>query len=564
MDIRKTIIDNILNDAKASAIHVAIFSIFFNIILFSSPIYMLQIYNRILPARSEETLVWLTALVILLFVTMAAIDAARHMMFVRLAGKFDNQVTRHLLSLTLTEHARSSEPDRSSVLLEIDQIRALLSKGHLLHLFDLMWLPFFIVAIALFHPILAVVAVVGAIAMVLIALANHIFVGPSTEEARNAAVWTLNQADQMLKKADLIQSLGMKSTMIQRWSVGRDTAVSSHMKASDRQSVVAAISKALRMLIQTTMLGVGAYLAIHNFISPGAIVAASILVGRTVAPIEASILAWQELLKTRTALGRLLHVFEKQDASTNPMPLLACRGKLEVEDLSCSIDGLNIIRDINFEMEPGEMVAIIGPNGCGKTTLVRHLVGSWHGSAGIVRLDDLDVATLSDEARCRYLGYVPQETQLLEGSIVETISRFGTPEPEDIVETAQLAGIHKMVLRLPNGYGTRIGVDGCRLSGGQRQRLALARALYGSPPYVVLDEPCAHLDEIGESALLQTMEELKNRRTTICLVTHKTNFIRLADHLLILNDRGEARFGSPSVLFRPKLKAVPRRRAVTP
>lgn len=553
---RRKIIKILYKEAKISIIHVSLFSFFFNLILFSSPIYMLQIYNRILPARGEETLFWLTALIIILFIAMAAIDAARHMVFVRLAGQFEQRVSHHLLSLTLKKSARSHEPEKSNVLLEVDKIRNFLSKGHLLHFFDLMWFPLFVLAIGLFHPVLAFIALLGGITMALVALANHIFVGRSMETARDGAVRSLSQAEQMTRKADVVQSLGMKSSMMRRWNMLRHEAVTAHMAASDQFGIVSSISKALRMLIQSITLGTGAYLAIHDSISPGAIVAASILIGRALGPIEASILGWQELVKVRLAAIKLVSLLEQSESLPESVHLPGCIGCLEVENLSCSIGGHQILRDINFETTPGEMIAILGPSGCGKTTLVRHLIGSWSGTTGIVRLDDVDIAKLTDDARLRYVGYLPQEIDLLDGSIVETISRFGNPEAEDILETAKIAGIHRMILRLPQGYGTRTGVDGHRLSGGQRQRLALARAIYGRPTFVVLDEPCAHLDELGVRTLIEAIENLKRRGTTLCVVTHKTNFVRLADRVLIMNDKGEARFGRPPELYKPILRAV--------
>ena len=562
MNNSREILNKLLKDVRFFGVHIIVFSLFFNLILFASPIYMLQIYNRILPARSVETLVWLSLLVVTLLIIMVAVDAARHIMFVRLSGRFERRISGHLVAHTLQREGHTAQADRSNIVNEIDQIRNLLSKGHLLHLLDAMLSPLFIVGIAFFHPVLALIAVFGGAVLIIVAMVNHTCVGRSMEEARFRAVRGFNQTDEMMRKADAIRALGMTSAKMQRWTMLRHLAVSGHMTASDRSAFVTALSRSIKMLIQSIMLGAGAYLAIHEAISAGAIIAASILVGRALAPIEASISAWMELIKARSALGELLTLLDHEDATPRVFMPMNCRGHLDVESLSCAIEGRSVLRDINFTAEPGQTIAILGPSGCGKTTLIRHLVGICSGLTGTARLDDADIVSLPDDARRRYIGYLPQDLDLLDGSIVETISRFGTPEPEDIVKTAQLARVHSMILRLPEGYGTRVGADGHRLSGGQRQQLALARALYGDPSFVVLDEPSSYLDEAGERQLLEIIGELKNRGTTLCIATHQASFIRFADRALIINSKGEARFGHPPDLFKPTLRAVPRSKGV--
>ncbi len=561
MNNSSQILSKILDDAKFFSIHIVIFSLFFNIILFVSPLYMLQIYNRILPARGEETLIWLTALVVALLAIMAVVDAVRHIMFIRLSGRFERRLSLHLMSRAFRRRATLPGSDKSTTISHIDQIRNLLAKGHLLHLLDALLSPLFVLGIAFFHPALALIALLGGGILLAMGLINHAIVLRSMEEARVQAVRGVTQTDEMMRRADVIQALGMGPVILDRWSNLRYIGVSKQMTASDQAALIAAASKSIKMFIQSMMLGVGAYLAIHDAISAGAIIAASILVGRALGPIEASIAAWMELIKARSALGELLTLMDDDERSPDVPMLMTCEGQLDVENLFCSVEGHTILREVNFTAEPGQVIAILGPSGCGKTTLIRHLIGSWSSSIGTARLDDVDVASLSDDARRRFIGYLPQDIGLLDGSIVETISRFGAPEPEDILETATLARVHRMILRLPDGYGTRVGADGYRLSGGQRQQLALARALYGNPPFVVLDEPSSHLDDVGERQLLDIINDLKERGTTLCIATHKASFMRFADRSLIINGKGEARFGRPPDLFKPTLRAVPARRA---
>jgi PrtD family type I secretion system ABC transporter len=376
------------------------------------------------------------------------------------------------------------------------------------------------------------------------------------EQARNHAIGALSLADQLFAKIEIIHALGMRTTLTDRWMRHRARAVADHVRASDRLAVISAISRSSRMLAQSGTLGAGAYLALQGEISAGAIIAASVLVGRALAPIEASIGAWQDLQKAWAAYNRLVHFLPEDALSPVPAVPLICRGRLSVENLSFSAGNHLILRDISFEVKPGEMIAVVGVSGSGKTTLIRHLVGAWPASHGSARLDNLEVSKMNDDMRQRHLGYVPQDIQLLDGTIVDNISRFGTPIPEDIVAAAQLAGVHDMILRMPENYGTHIGIDGMLLSAGQRQQLALARALYGNPVFVALDEPCAHLDELSERMLMQTLAILRERGVTVCIASHKPNLIRLADLVLVLNAQGHARLGTPDDLFRPALRPV--------
>ena len=552
----KSIIEEFNQNTKKFVLHISIFSIFFNIILFSSPIYMIQIYNRVLPTRSEEALVWLTVLIVILFISMSAIDMARHMVLVRLSKVFEEHVTKQAMHASLVAGEVVASTSGMSILRDIDQIRSLLAKGHLVSLLDILWFPIFVAAVGFLHPILAIMALAGGAWLALLALLSHISLTPAMEETRTHAVNALSSADQLFAKVEVVHALGMRTALIDRWMRTRSQAVTAHAKASDWHAAISSVSRTSRMLAQSLTLGVGAYLALQGAISAGAIIAASVLVGRALAPIETSIGAWQDLQKAWAAYDRLIQFLQESAGPSIPPLTQAFEGRLSVEDLSCSIGNQIILRDINFGAEPGELIAIVGPSGCGKTTLARHLVGACQSRQGLVRLDDLEVSKLTRDMRHQCLGYVPQEVQLLDGTIIESIGRFEKPIPEKIVATAQLAGIHKMIMRLPDHYGTRIGADGVLLSAGQRQRLALARALYGDPKFVVLDEPCAHLDEANEQLLMHTLVNLIERGVTVCLVTHKANLVRLASKVLILNAQGQARVGSPNDLFRSTIRPI--------
>jgi PrtD family type I secretion system ABC transporter len=525
---------------------------------------MIQIYNRVLPTRSEESLIWLTLLIFALFISMSAIDMARHQILVRFSKVFEAHTTKKTMRLAVVSCSAGTSPSGTSILRDIDHIRRLLTKGHLVSLLDILWFPIFVAALGYLHPALAGWAIVSGIWLALIALFSHITVTPTMENARIHAINAHSVADQIFAKSDIVQALGMRSALIERWMRRRSQAVLDHTTANYRLAAISSISKSSRMLAQSVTLGLGAFLAIHDALSIGAIIAGSVLVGRALAPIETSIVAYQDLMKAWRAYGRLTHFSKNNVERSDQLSSIICQGSLSVDSFSYSVDNHNILKNINFEAKPGEMVAIVGPSGSGKTTLARHLVGACRTACGSVRLDELEIQNLSDDLRSRYLGYVPQDIQLFDGTILENICRFGNPVPEEVVATAQLAGVHKMILRLPQDYGTQVGADGVLLSAGQRQRLALARALYGNPVFVVLDEPCAHMDETNERMLLQTLSKLKERNITVCLVTHKINLIRIADRVLILNARGDMRLGTPGDLFNSPLRPVTtdRRKAV--
>ena len=544
---------------QSHVLHLAVFSFFFNALLFSSPVYMLQIYNRILPARAEEALLNITLLVAFMLAIMGLLDGVRHMVLVRLSRAVETKLSGPALLAALTPARNGNQgANHQQILRDIDQIRALLTKGHLLHVLDVLWLPIFLIAIALLHPLLAVVAMVGVCLLGGVGMIGHAVVAPATAVASSSMLKVFSFAEQMIAKADVMRGLGMATAMTKRWDEIREQAAAKHMIASYRLGTLTAGSKALKIFIQSITLGMGAYLAIQDAVSAGAIVAASILVGRALGPLEASIVAWHEILKARSSFARLAQANDENRSVSVQRIARPSRGALLVDHLSCIIDHRPILKDVSFKVEPGQLTTIVGPSGAGKSTLARHLVGAWS-SDGSVRLDGLDVASMSDEDKRRFIGYLPQESQLFDGSVIETIGRFGEPTAMEVLQTAELAGIHEMILRLPDDYGARIGVDGCLLSGGQRQRLALARAIYGDPLLLVLDEPCAHLDESGERRLIETIQVLKQRGVTIFLITHKINFICLADHVLVLNARGGARFGSPRDIFARPLKSVPKR-----
>ena len=517
---------------------------------------MLQIYNRIIPTKSEETLIWLTVLIVFLFIFLSVIDTIRHMIFVQLADQFETIFCKKIFEKTLSSSAQGQMSDRDRPLRDVDQVKTLLAKGQLIHFFDILWFPAFVVALSLLHPFLACMAIAGAVWLGSLALGGHLLTSSALENGRLRARKVYAMAEEMTVNAEVVKSIGMIPGLMRRWARARLQTSTDQCIIGDQSAIITATSKTSRLVIQSLTLGLGAYLAINDAVSAGAIVASSILVGRALAPIEPAIAAFYKLFEAKAAYLRLYRLMGPNFADEQRLSLPAGRGYLTVNHLTCVQGNETILRDLSFEVGSGKMLAIVGPNGAGKSTLVKHLVGLRRGAEGFVQLDGMDLFTLSDEVRGHRIGYMPQEEPMIPGTVVDCIGQFGSFSAEDILKAAQLTNVHDMILKLPSGYATRVGGHHCCLSVGQRRRLALARAVCGMPGLVILDEPSANLDEAGEQSLLQVIDELRCNEVTICVVTHKTTLIRQSDLLVVLNARGEARVGNSRDIFTPKIRSI--------
>lgn len=517
---------------------------------------MLQIYNRIIPSRSEETLIWLTVLIFILFIFLAIIDAIRNMIFVNLSETFESYFSRITFSRSLIVDSQLDNQNQNQSLRDVEQIRTLIAKGHLLHFFDIIWLPAFVCAIALMHPILACMAVLGAIWLCCLAIAGHILSSRSIESGRKIAQRSFAMSQDLIANRQLVTSLGITTQLLARWDKARASTSAQQTKFNDKLALLAAIGKASRFLIQSLTLGIGAYLAINDAVSAGAIVASSILVGRALTPIEATISTWHKLLEAKEAYCRILALIEDMDDDLHQPDLSKDEGRLVVEGLSCIEGNRTLVRNLSFTSEPGTVIAIVGPSSAGKSALIQRLIGLRSPSDGHVRLDGKNPLTLSDKDRHRNIGYLPQEEAFTAGSIVECIGRFGGYSAEEILFAAQITGCHDMILSLPDGYATKIGKDGSQLSAGQKKRLALARAVCGMPNFVALDEPTAHLDETGERSLIRAIDELRQANVTVCVVTHKTSLIRQCDLLVVLNGRGDSCVSRPDEVLSARIHTI--------
>lgn len=521
------------------------FSFFINLLLLSAPVYMLQVYDRVLSSRSTDTLLFLTLIIGLALLTLGLLEGVRSAIVSRLGVWLDKQFSETVLSNSIYQPLRSGKNPNIQGLRDLNSCRTWLSGPELFCFLDAPWAPMFLLFVFLLHPILGYLALAGAIVLFSLAIINEVLTRPLLASANQASVEALQQAESSVRNGDVIEAMGMMPNILKRWGVLNNQAVALQASANFRNSAISSTSRFLRQLLQIGMLGIGAWLVIGGELTPGAMIAGSILMSRALSPVEQAISSWRSAMAARSAYSRLRESLLEAPARVESMQLPAPRGDLSVENLTYMHTGQvePVLKTINFSVPAGMTLGVIGPSGAGKTTLIRLLLGNLKPRLGHVRLDGMDVSNWNADDLGQYCGYLPQDIELFNGTISENISRLGESDPEKIVEAAKLAGCHELILRLPQGYDTRTGEGGLSLSGGERQRVALARALYGNPRYIVLDEPNASLDAVGEAALLQAIRNIKSAGVTLIIIGHRPGIIQHVDNLLVLNNGQIQDFG---------------------
>jgi ATP-binding cassette, subfamily C, type I secretion system permease/ATPase len=523
-----------------------VFSFFINLLMLTAPLYMLQVYDRVLTSRSVPTLVALTVLAGALLLVMGLLDLIRSRVLVRTGASIDQLLHARVFSAVFQKSLASSNTQRGQPLSDLDSFRQFLTGPGPFALFDAPWVPVYLLVVFLFHPVLGFIALAGAVLLFALAVHNEILtrkpLGMANREVAAANAFAVTS----LRNADALAAMGMLPGILRRWSRQHDRGLMLQGTASDGAGSISACTKAIRMFLQVAILGAGASLAIDQIITPGAMIAASIIMGRALAPVEQAIGHWRGFLAARAAYSRLNALLLEQPAHRDVMQLPAPNGRLEISNLVAGPPGLvkPVLRGVSFSLEPGEALGVIGPSASGKSTLARLLVGVWPPTAGMVRLDSAALQDWRSEDLGPFVGYLPQDVELFEGTVAENIGRFSEElDPEAIVRAARQADVHDMILHLPDGYNTNIGENGSALSGGQRQRLGLARALYGDPVLVVLDEPNANLDAAGDEALTQAILDLKGRGATVVVMAHRPSAIAAVDKLLFLLEGRVMAFG---------------------
>jgi ATP-binding cassette subfamily C protein len=522
------------------------FSFFINILAFVGPIYMMQIYDRVISSRNETTLAMLTLIAVFLIVVYASLERVRSAVLVRAGVVFDSTAREDLFGKVLKGTLRNPAGGHQQSLRDLDTIREFLTGGGLIAFCDAPWVPIFVVACFILHPWFGWIALLSAITIFAFALMNELMTREQLKKASGSSIAANNYAAATMRNAEVLHAMGMLAPLRQRWVSKHAEVLDWQAQASDRAGLLVAATKFLRTVLQIVILGTGAYLAIKQEISAGSMIAASILMGRALAPVEAAVANWKNFAGTRSAHGRIKLLLEQLQDEAERMPLPAPRGQLTVENVISAPPGSKqaVLRGVSFGVEPGEILGVIGPSAAGKSSLARVLVGVWPTLSGSVRIDGADLTHWDPERLGQYVGYLPQDVELFAGSIAENISRFDASNEEAIITAAQMASVHNMVQNFADGYNTQIGEGGHALSGGQRQRIGLARALYGLPALIVLDEPNASLDADGEVALLQSLQLLRQAKRTVVVITHKTNMLNAVDKILVLNQGQVQGFGS--------------------
>ena len=535
-----------LKACRSSFISVGVFSFFVNALMLVPTFYMLQVYGRVVTSGSLSTLAMLTIIMTILVVTMGSLEWIRSRIMVRVSTKLDVLLSRDVYRASFKRALESGGMDASAQSLnDLTGLRQFMTGNGVFAFFDAPWLPIYVAVMFMFHPWYGWVAIASAIILLILAYINEKGTGKALGEANKENIAATLQTTKNLRNAEVIESMGMLSTLIQRWSRRQKKVLVLQSYASDKGGVVSAISKTFRTLIQSLILGLGAYLAVNHEISPGLVIAGSVLLGRALAPIDMIIGSWKGFIAARSQYDRLNAIMNKLHAEPERMSLPAPQGHIAVDNLIVGAPGgkTPILRGISFGVPAGSVVGIIGPSASGKSTLARALMGVWVPQHGTVRLDGADISAWDKEELGPYIGYLPQDIELFEGSISENIARFTDVDAGKVVTAAKTAGVHEMILHLPDGYDTVIGSEGVNLSGGQRQRIGLARAVYGSPRLILLDEPNSNLDEVGERALATAILELKKSGATIFVITHRTTILAVLDRLLVMAAGGVSMYG---------------------
>jgi len=534
-----------LSACRGGFVAVLVFSLVINLLMLTAPIYMLQVFDRVMSSRSTDTLLLLTIIAGIAFLVYGALEALRGQVTVRAGNWLDRRLGATILAGSIRETSKSGTAPSVQGLRDLGTVRLFLSSPGLFPILDAPWAPIFLAVIFILHPTLGWIALAGAVLLFALALANELTTRNLLKVASGASVTALRDAEAAARNADVIEAMGMMSNLVSRWEQQNAEALALQAKASDRSGGLAAASKFIRFFLQVGIMGAGAWLVIQGELTPGSMIAGSILMGRGLAPVEQAIGSWRGAIAAHEAYNRVKLQLQSTAEAGEVLTLPDPEGALRVEMLSYVHAGAEepTLRGVSFRLEAGEALGLIGPSASGKTTLGRLIVGNLEPTAGHVRLDGVEMSQWPPEQVGPHIGYLPQDVELFSGTIRENIARMGAGEDEDIVAAAKLAGVHDMILRLPDGYETQIGDGGKALSGGERQRVALARAVYGNPKFVLLDEPNASLDRIGEEALIGTIDALRARKATTIIIAHRPNILQHVDKVLILQDGAVRDFG---------------------
>ena len=536
-----------LNKYRGGFIAIAVFSSLVNILMLVSPVYMLQMYDRVLTSASSETLLMLTVIAVFLLACFGMLEWTRQRLMHRIGLALGLNMASDVLQSAFRSNLANQSQATTQPVRDLDNIRQFMGSPTIFAFFDIPWTPIFTAVIFMFHPLMGAVAVFGALVIFTLGMLAEFRSRLPMRAAAAEGLQSHQLLESSMRNSDALKAMGMFDGLLGRWQGRHRRSASYQSAASGRLSVILSTTKAFRFSVQVGMLGTGAYLVLQGKLTPGMMIAGSIIMGRALAPIEQGISAWRGFVGARQAWRRvngLLETFGEAEAGEStelPRP----EGKVEAENLSVTPPGSDapVVREVNLTLEAGSMTGLVGPSGSGKSSLASVMMGVWQPADGALRLDGAEIAGWPDHLRLRHFGYLPQTVELFDGTVAENISRLEQPDSEDVLLAAQRAGCHDIIMRLPKNYDTPIGVGGRGLSAGQRQRVALARALYGDPAYVVLDEPDSNLDTEGQEALAQVLDALRKERITTILITHNLHLLRRVEQIGVMNEGQMVSFG---------------------
>ncbi len=543
-----------LNKCKQAFIITFMFAFAVNVLNLITPLYSLQVLDRVLSSRSLETLLMLSLVMIAVYIVLHLLQVVRAFVLIKIGEWLHSRMTPILFANSVANAAVRPSIGGSQSLRDLATVKSFLTSSGINTLFDAPWSIIYVLVVFLIHPYLGWLTIFGGIIIFCFAVFNAYSTNNQLSKATESNIKSMNQAEIANRNAEAIEAMGMMKHLVKNWYKASEQSMKLQSHASYRNGVISNISKFIRVSLQMAVTGIGAYLTLKNEMTVGGMIASSIIVGRALAPFDQAIAVWKSVTDSKVAFERLKKSFDHTPVRSQDMKLPVPQGILTFENVFFAhpprtqaeqTNPKHVVKGVSFGLEAGDVLAIIGPSAAGKSSMAKLMMGVWKPSAGSIRLDGAEIYSWNRENFGQYVGYLPQAIELFSGTIKENIARLNQDaSSEDIVEAAQIAGAHDMILRLPNGYDTDIGVAGASLSGGQKQRIGLARAFFGNPRFVVLDEPNANLDETGEAALVQAILKAKEKKITTVIISHRTSILSSVDKILVLQDGSIAAFGS--------------------
>ena len=527
----------VLKKFKKTFVQIGIFSFFINLLVLVAPFYMLAVYDVVMPSKSIDTLIFVTLIAIIFFVGMGLLDYVRNKILIIIANRMDASINEKIYNAAFELALKYPGKNTSQPFNDLQKIKTFLSGNAILSFFDIPWFPIYIGIMFLFDPIYGLYGIGATIIIFALTYINSFVTKKHIEHSLKAKSKSDAFLTNQLRNAEVVEAMGMRKSLFKKWMKHYYDFLKTNTEAGSKSAFYTNTSKTFRMLSSSMMYGVGATLAILGHISPGMIIAGAVLLGRALAPITQLTATWKIFVEAKVAYRRLNELLNEFPDNNQKLSLPEPQGRIDLKGV-VTIPPMSknpVLKNINMTILPGECIGLIGPSGSGKTSLAKTILGLWPVAAGEVRIDGAEISQYNREELGKHIGYLPQDIELFEGTVAENIARFQEADPEEIIEAAQMAEVHELILKLPNGYETKIGPGGANLSGGQKQRIALARALFRKPKIIILDEPNSNLDDIGEQALLKAIQKLKGQ-STIIIISHKVNILQVTDKLAVLKD----------------------------